>query len=76
MKKKLEINMFKQIIETLFYTFSGSPWTGRGAAPLPPDKNSRDIEFLDKYALERWEVGFCSYYNITWCIWKVRSMTS
>ena len=23
---------------------------------MPPDKNSRDIEFLDKYALERWEV--------------------
>lgn len=33
----------------------GSPWTGRGVAPLPPDKNSRDIEFLDKYAIERWE---------------------
>ncbi|XP_060582380.1 general transcription factor IIH subunit 4-like [Ruditapes philippinarum] len=33
----------------------GKPWTGRGKAPLPPDRNSRDVEFLDKYAIERWE---------------------
>ncbi|XP_052221725.1 general transcription factor IIH subunit 4-like isoform X3 [Dreissena polymorpha] len=33
----------------------GKPWTGRGGGVLPPDKNSRDVEFLDKYALERWE---------------------
>ena len=25
--------------------------------PLPPDKHAKDIPFLDKYALERWEVG-------------------
>ncbi|KAL4218784.1 General transcription factor IIH subunit 4 [Mactra antiquata] len=33
----------------------GEPWTGRGAVPLPSDKNSKDVEFLDKYAVERWE---------------------
>lgn len=30
--------------------------------PLPPDKHAKDVPFLDKYALERWEVGcllFC-----------------
>ncbi|XP_041371329.1 general transcription factor IIH subunit 4-like [Gigantopelta aegis] len=31
----------------------GSPWSGSG--PLPPDKHAKDIAFLDKYALERWE---------------------
>lgn len=37
----------------LFY-FRGNPWTG--AEQLPPDKHSKDIPFLEKYALERWEV--------------------
>lgn len=41
-----------------FVYCSGDPWTGRGVAALPPDKNSRDVEFLDKYAVERWEVKF------------------
>jgi hypothetical protein len=27
-----------------------------GAEQLPPDKHSKDIPFLEKYALERWEV--------------------
>ncbi|PVD22460.1 hypothetical protein C0Q70_18274 [Pomacea canaliculata] len=31
----------------------GQPWTGR--SPLTPDKHARDVAFLDKYALERWE---------------------
>lgn len=34
---------------------SGQPWTGR--SPLTPDKHARDVAFLDKYALERWEVS-------------------
>lgn len=36
-----------------------SQFTG---GPLPPDKHAKDVPFLDKYALERWEVGcfvFC-----------------
>ncbi|XP_052788025.1 general transcription factor IIH subunit 4-like [Mya arenaria] len=33
----------------------GQAWSGRGAAPLRSDKNSKDIPFLDKYAIERWE---------------------
>ena len=29
---------------------------GMGAVPAPgPDKYARDVEFLDKYARERWE---------------------
>ncbi len=35
--------------------FSGRPWIGAGA--LAPDKHSKDIEHLDNYAKERWEVG-------------------
>lgn len=31
-----------------------SQFTG---GPLPPDKHAKDVPFLDKYALERWEVG-------------------
>ncbi|XP_067661083.1 general transcription factor IIH subunit 4-like [Haliotis asinina] len=31
----------------------GDAWTGGG--PLPQDKHAKDISFLDKYALERWE---------------------
>lgn len=32
----------------------GLAWTGTG--PLTQDKHSRDISFLNQYALERWEV--------------------
>ncbi|CAG2237501.1 general transcription factor IIH subunit 4-like [Mytilus galloprovincialis] len=32
----------------------GNPWTS-GGEQLAPDKHSKDIPFLDKYALERWE---------------------
>ncbi|KAK7487264.1 hypothetical protein BaRGS_00021492 [Batillaria attramentaria] len=31
----------------------GQPWAG--GAPMTADKHARDIPFLDKYALERWE---------------------
>ncbi|KAL3871360.1 hypothetical protein ACJMK2_039367 [Sinanodonta woodiana] len=31
----------------------GHSWTGR--SHLPPDKYAKDIAFLDKYAMERWE---------------------
>lgn len=39
----------------LFYFVRGNPWTS-GGEQLAPDKHSKDIPFLDKYALERWEV--------------------
>lgn len=29
-------------------------WIGGGA--VPPDKHKKDVPFLDKYAMERWEV--------------------
>ena len=35
--------------------FRGQPWCGT-TDDLAPDKHSKDKEFLDKYALERWEV--------------------
>ncbi|KAL5011470.1 hypothetical protein ScPMuIL_010021 [Solemya velum] len=31
----------------------GNPWTGGG--PLAPDKYAKDENFLDKYAMDRWE---------------------
>ena len=45
----------------LFFRFSfdfrGSPWIGSGDQP-ERDKHARDIPFLDKYSMERWEVQF------------------
>ena len=35
---------------------SGNPWIGSVDQP-EHDKHARDIPFLDKYSLERWEVG-------------------
>ena len=38
----------------LNYSFRGTPWVGN--KDLTVDKYAKDIPFLDKYALERWEV--------------------
>ena len=35
--------------------FRGNPWIGSGDQP-EKDKHARDIPFLDKYSMERWEV--------------------
>jgi len=39
----------------LSFIFSGNPWIGSGDQP-EKDKHARDITFLDKYSMERWEV--------------------
>jgi hypothetical protein len=33
--------------------------------PLPPDKHAKDVPFLDKYALERWEVYSFLVYSMS-----------
>lgn len=40
----------------LSFMFSGNPWIGSGDQP-EKDKHARDITFLDKYSMERWEVA-------------------
>jgi hypothetical protein len=45
-------NLFYEILATCY---RGQPWHGV-TDDLAPDKHSKDKEFLDKYALERWEV--------------------
>ena len=40
-------------INTTFYR--GQPWCGV-TDDLGPDKHAKDKEFLEKYALDRWEV--------------------
>ncbi|XP_048472475.1 general transcription factor IIH subunit 4 [Rhincodon typus] len=37
----------------------GKPWAD-DTSQLGPDKHARDIPSLDKYAMERWEVGRCA----------------
>ena len=39
------------------FDFRGNPWIGSGDQP-ERDKHARDIPFLDKYSMERWEVQF------------------
>ena len=39
--------------------FSGKPWCGSGQLTI--DKHARDVEQLDKYAQERWEVNTTSF---------------
>ena len=39
----------------LSFILSGNPWIGSGDQP-EKDKHARDITFLDKYSMERWEV--------------------
>uniref|UniRef100_A0A8C6U5V5 General transcription factor IIH subunit 4 n=1 Tax=Neogobius melanostomus TaxID=47308 RepID=A0A8C6U5V5_9GOBI len=34
----------------------GKAWADEGGSSLGPDRHARDIESLDKYAMERWEV--------------------
>ncbi len=34
---------------------SGKPWADEGSS-LGPDRHARDVESLDSYAMERWEV--------------------
>lgn len=36
-------------------TYRGRAWADEGST-LGPDRHARDIESLDRYALERWEV--------------------
>lgn len=35
--------------------FRGAQWADEGSS-LGPDRHARDIESLDRYAMERWEV--------------------
>jgi hypothetical protein len=51
---KLDVSGSLHVYPLFFSFFRGNPWTG--AEQLPPDKHSKDIPFLEKYALERWEV--------------------
>ena len=46
---------------------SGSPWT-RAAEQLAPDKHSRDLGFLEHYAMERWEVSVSHVYSVTYSV--------
>ena len=39
----------------LWWCYRGQAWAG--GVKMSADKHARDISFLDKYALERWEVG-------------------
>lgn len=41
----------------VFFSFDirGNPWIGSSDQP-ERDKHARDIPFLDKYSMERWEV--------------------
>ena len=34
--------------------YSGKPWSGTGKTA--PDKNAKDIDSLNRYAMDRWEV--------------------
>lgn len=43
------------ILSLFLFSYSGQPWCGV-ADHLGPDKHFKDKDFLDKYALERWEV--------------------
>ena len=48
----------KDAFDSFTFHCRGSPWVGRSISALGPDKNSKDIDFLDKYAMERWEVSY------------------
>jgi hypothetical protein len=45
---------WKQFLQ-LSNCYRGQPWFGL-TDDLGPDKYAKDKEFLEKYALERWEV--------------------
>lgn len=43
------------VLHFSFLSFSGKPWADEGNS-LGPDRHARDVESLDRYAMERWEV--------------------
>lgn len=43
------------VLSYFFISCRGNPWIGSGDQP-EKDKHARDIPFLDKYSMERWEV--------------------
>lgn len=47
--------LWKQIYLTDVHFVSGKPWADEGSN-LGPDRHARDVESLDRYAMERWEV--------------------
>ena len=54
-----EILNYMQILNCVWFVFvcRGKSWSS-SADGLGPDKHAKDVESLDKYAMERWEVSY------------------